>query len=176
MANCSFVSLESGYLSGNLLFICGPLYESAGLYSDFSYRAEIPKSLLRYRPLQDNAENERQRLNDIRWQSESLAGKLFDAKQIHDQIKVQLCLEELETYCSKHNLSATEVIEDDLMRRANNLVVLWLLKLRSRKSDAAERSYEKLKQFCIEQQLDVDAVIAKTKSDYPVWSDKGKKS
>jgi hypothetical protein len=62
------------------------------------------------------------------------------------------------------------------MRRANNLVVLWLLKLRSRKSDAAERSYEKLEQFCIEQQLDVDAVIARTKSDHPVWSDKGQTS
>jgi hypothetical protein len=176
MANCSFVSLESGYLTGSPLFICGPLYESAGLYSDFSYRAEIPSNLLRYRPLQDNAENERQRLNDIRWQSESLAGKLFDAMQIHDQIKVQLCLEEVETYCSKHNLSATKLMEDDLTRRASNLVVLWLLKLRSRRTDGAKRSYEKLEQFCVEQQLDVDAVIASTKSDHPAWSDEGKKS
>jgi hypothetical protein len=176
MANRSFVSLESGYLTGNPMWICGRFYDSAGLQSDFSFRSEIPSSLLRYRPLRDKAENEREHRNDIRRQGESLAIKLFDAKQIRDQIKVQLCLDELETYCSKHNLSATKLIEDDLTRRASNLVVLWLLKLRSRRTDGAKRSYEKLEQFCVEQQLDVDAVIARTKSDHPAWSDKGETS
>jgi hypothetical protein len=38
------------------------------------------------------------------------------------------------------------------------------------------RAYEKLEQFCVEQQLDIDAVIAMTKSDYPAWSDKGETS
>jgi len=176
MANCSFVSLESGYLTGNPMSICGPLYDSAGLQSDFSFRSEIPSHLLRYRPLRDKAENEREHLNDIRRHGESLTSKLFDAKQIRDQIKVQLCLEELETYCSKHNLSATRLIEDDLTRRASSLVVLWLLKLKSRRPDGAKRSYEELEQFCVEQQLDVDAVISRTKSDHPAWSDEGKKS
>lgn len=176
MANCSFLSLESGCLTGNPISICGPLYDSAGLQSDFSFRSEIPAHLLRYRPLRDKVENKREHLNDIRRQGESLTSKLFDAEQIRDQIEVQLCLEELETYCSKHNLSATQLIEDDLTRRASSLVVLWLLKLKSRRTDKAKRSYEKLEQFCVEQKLDVDAVIVRTKSDHPVWSDRGETS
>jgi len=53
MANCSFLSLESGYLTGSPITLCGPLYDSAGLHSDVSLRAELPSSLIRYRPLRD---------------------------------------------------------------------------------------------------------------------------
>jgi hypothetical protein len=65
MAGCSFISLESGYLTGNPRPICGPLYANAGLQSDLAVRSEVPGNLLRYRPLRDKAENERERLNDI---------------------------------------------------------------------------------------------------------------
>jgi hypothetical protein len=81
-------------------------------------------------------------------------------------------LEELEIYCSKHSLNATRLTEDDLARRANNFVVLWQLKLRSKRLDGAKRSYEKLEKFCIEQELDVGEVIARTKREIPAWSDK----
>ena len=73
-----FTSIESGFLDGSPLFLCGPQYDSLGLRSDippgaFSKVWQRDRNLIRVRPFRDPTDAERARLADIHLQTEILA-------------------------------------------------------------------------------------------------------
>jgi hypothetical protein len=65
MVKQKFVWLESGYLGGAPLQICGPVYSGAGLISDLPIRCpEQVRTVIRYRPLGEKKEIEQSKSID----------------------------------------------------------------------------------------------------------------